>query len=176
MDSSRLWLNSPVDVTHCKYPIEVYESWFYQTHYWKPCRYLEIRWSDNETPSSCKGDGGPPTAIHQKATNSKWRLWTHYYHSSGGGKLQMEPTTAIHQKAMSSKLRKGHSDHSVSILDHADSNIVIMLVGNKSDLKHLWGVSTEDAKSFLEKEGLSLISFGVNKCWESLPEDSHWNI
>ncbi len=41
--------------------------------------------------------------------------------------------------------------------DHADSNIVIMLVGNKSDLKHLRGVSTEDAQSFSEKEGLSFI-------------------
>jgi Ras-related protein Rab-11A len=41
--------------------------------------------------------------------------------------------------------------------DHADSNIVIMLVGNKSDLKHLRGVSTDDAQAFAEKEGLSFI-------------------
>lgn len=41
--------------------------------------------------------------------------------------------------------------------DHADSNIVIMLVGNKSDLKHLRGVSTDDAQAFSEKEGLSFI-------------------
>ncbi len=32
--------------------------------------------------------------------------------------------------------------------DHADSNIVIMLVGNKSDLKHLRAVPTEEAKVF----------------------------
>ncbi|KAJ3094337.1 hypothetical protein HK100_006174, partial [Physocladia obscura] len=32
--------------------------------------------------------------------------------------------------------------------DHADSNIQIMLVGNKSDLKHLRAVSTEEAKAF----------------------------
>merc|ERR1712000_224682 len=32
--------------------------------------------------------------------------------------------------------------------DHADSNIVIMLVGNKSDLKHLRAVSTEEAAQF----------------------------
>ena len=32
--------------------------------------------------------------------------------------------------------------------DHADSNIVIMLVGNKSDLKHLRAVPTEEAKAF----------------------------
>ena len=41
--------------------------------------------------------------------------------------------------------------------DHADQNIVIMLVGNKSDLRHLRSVSTEDAQSFCEKEGLSFI-------------------
>ena len=32
--------------------------------------------------------------------------------------------------------------------DHADANIVIMLVGNKSDLKHLRAVPTDEAKTF----------------------------
>ncbi|KAE8690771.1 Ras-related protein RABA2a [Hibiscus syriacus] len=41
--------------------------------------------------------------------------------------------------------------------DHADSNIVIMLIGNKTDLKHLRAVATEDGQSFAEKEGLSFI-------------------
>jgi len=41
--------------------------------------------------------------------------------------------------------------------DHADSNIVIMLVGNKSDLKHLRAVPTEEAKSFSTENGLSFI-------------------
>ncbi|KAF7836673.1 ras-related protein RABA1f [Senna tora] len=36
--------------------------------------------------------------------------------------------------------------------DHTDTNIVVMLVGNKADLRHLRAVSTEDAKSFAEKE------------------------
>lgn len=36
--------------------------------------------------------------------------------------------------------------------DHTDSNIVIMLVGNKADLRHLRAVSTEDAMAFAEKE------------------------
>ena len=36
--------------------------------------------------------------------------------------------------------------------DHTDSNIVIMLVGNKADLRHLRAVSTEDASAFAEKE------------------------
>ncbi|THU44457.1 hypothetical protein C4D60_Mb02t07570 [Musa balbisiana] len=41
--------------------------------------------------------------------------------------------------------------------DHADSNISIMLVGNKTDLKHLRAVASEDAQSYAEKEGLSFI-------------------
>lgn len=35
--------------------------------------------------------------------------------------------------------------------DHADSNIVVMLVGNKSDLRHLRAVPTEEAKQFAGK-------------------------
>ena len=40
---------------------------------------------------------------------------------------------------------------------HADSNIIIMLVGNKSDLRHLRSVSVEDATAFSEREGLSFL-------------------
>ncbi|PPR80604.1 hypothetical protein GOBAR_AA40111 [Gossypium barbadense] len=35
---------------------------------------------------------------------------------------------------------------------HTDANIVIMLVGNKADLRHLRAVSTDDAKAFAERE------------------------
>jgi len=38
--------------------------------------------------------------------------------------------------------------------ENADRNIVIMLVGNKSDLKHLREVSTEEATEFAQKNGL----------------------
>ena len=37
---------------------------------------------------------------------------------------------------------------------HADKNIVIILIGNKSDLEDQRAVPTEDAKEFAEKEGL----------------------
>nr|GMD93123.1 rac-like GTP-binding protein RAC13 [Ipomoea batatas] len=36
--------------------------------------------------------------------------------------------------------------------DHTDQNIVVMLVGNKSDLRHLRAVPTDDAGSFAERE------------------------
>ncbi|XP_022944214.1 ras-related protein Rab11C-like [Cucurbita moschata] len=41
--------------------------------------------------------------------------------------------------------------------DHADSNIVIVMIGNKSDLSHLRSVSEDDGQSMAEKEGLSFI-------------------
>lgn len=41
--------------------------------------------------------------------------------------------------------------------DHADSNIVIMLAGNKTDLNHLRSVSAEDAQMLAEKECLSFL-------------------
>ncbi|KAF5349503.1 hypothetical protein D9756_009006 [Leucocoprinus leucothites] len=41
--------------------------------------------------------------------------------------------------------------------DHADANIVIMLVGNKSDLKHLRAVPTDEAKAFSTENQLSFI-------------------
>ncbi|VAH97047.1 unnamed protein product [Triticum turgidum subsp. durum] len=41
--------------------------------------------------------------------------------------------------------------------DHADSNIVIMLIGNKTDLRHLRSVATDKAAGFAEWEALSFI-------------------
>ncbi|KAK8683455.1 hypothetical protein V6N13_039516 [Hibiscus sabdariffa] len=41
--------------------------------------------------------------------------------------------------------------------DHADSNIVIMMTGNKSDLNHLRAVSKEDGNALAEREGLSFL-------------------
>nr|QKY15278.1 ras-related protein RIC2 (RIC2) [Polytomella parva] len=41
--------------------------------------------------------------------------------------------------------------------DHADANTVIMLVGNKSDLKHLRDVPTDLAQKFSAEQGLSFI-------------------
>ncbi|KAH7682082.1 Small GTPase superfamily ARF/SAR type protein [Dioscorea alata] len=41
--------------------------------------------------------------------------------------------------------------------DHTDPNVVLMLVGNKSDLRHLVAVSTEDGKAFAEQESLYFI-------------------
>jgi small GTP-binding protein len=41
--------------------------------------------------------------------------------------------------------------------DHAEDNIVVLLVGNKSDLKHLRVVEKAEATEFAEKQGLAAI-------------------
>ena len=58
--------------------------------------------------------------------------------------------------------------------DHADSNIVIMMAGNKSDLKHLRSVQEDDAQEFAEKEGLffletsALESLNIEKAFQTI--------
>ncbi|KAG4151445.1 hypothetical protein ERO13_D04G065100v2 [Gossypium hirsutum] len=58
--------------------------------------------------------------------------------------------------------------------DHADSNIVIMMAANKSDLNHLRAVSMEDAEGLAEKEGLSFLetsaleAFNVEKAFQTI--------
>merc|ERR1712066_478481 len=41
--------------------------------------------------------------------------------------------------------------------DHADANIVIMLVGNKADLRHLKAIGEDEALAFAERHGLACI-------------------
>ncbi|KAI4385986.1 hypothetical protein MLD38_003966 [Melastoma candidum] len=41
--------------------------------------------------------------------------------------------------------------------DHADSNIVLMMAGNKSDLNHLRAVQEGDGQALAEREGLSFL-------------------
>jgi len=41
--------------------------------------------------------------------------------------------------------------------DHAEPNIVVMLVGNKSDLRHLRAVETDEAMAFSEQHNLAFI-------------------
>ncbi len=47
--------------------------------------------------------------------------------------------------------------------DHADNNIVIMLVGNKSDLRHLRAVPTDEAKAFAGEDLLDFAVYSVDQ-------------
>ncbi|XP_014491766.1 ras-related protein RABA1f [Vigna radiata var. radiata] len=53
--------------------------------------------------------------------------------------------------------------------DHTEAYVVVMLVGNKADLRHLRAVSTDEAKEFAEKEK---IFFMETSALESLNVDS----
>lgn len=61
--------------------------------------------------------------------------------------------------------------------DHADSNIVIIMAGNKSDLRHLRAVSEQDGQALAEKEGLSFLetsaleAFNVDKAFQTILTD-----
>ena len=88
--------------------------------------------------------------IWDTAGQERYRAITSAYYRGAYGALLVydvtKPTTFENVSRWLKELR-----------DHADSNIVIMLVGNKTDLKHLRGVAAEDAQSFAEKEGLSFL-------------------
>ncbi|XP_051132703.1 ras-related protein RABA2a [Andrographis paniculata] len=88
--------------------------------------------------------------IWDTAGQERYRAITSAYYRGALGALLVydvtKPTTFENVSRWLKELR-----------DHADSNIVIMLIGNKTDLKHLRAVASEDAQTFSEKEGLSFI-------------------
>ncbi|CAD5312225.1 unnamed protein product [Arabidopsis thaliana] len=100
---------------------------------------------------SCEVEGRTVKAqIWDTAGQERYRAITSAYYRGALGALLVydvtKPTTFENVSRWLKELR-----------DHADSNIVIMLIGNKTDLKHLRAVATEDAQSYAEKEGLSFI-------------------
>ncbi|KAL4319495.1 hypothetical protein GQ457_18G020590 [Hibiscus cannabinus] len=88
--------------------------------------------------------------IWDTAGQERYRAITSAYYRGALGALLVydvtKPTTFENVSRWLKELR-----------DHADSNIMIMLIGNKTDLKHLRAVATEDSQSFAEKERLSFI-------------------
>ncbi|MQM16064.1 hypothetical protein Taro_049020 [Colocasia esculenta] len=88
--------------------------------------------------------------IWDTAGQERYRAITSAYYRGAYGALLVydvtKPTTFENVSRWLKELR-----------DHADSNIVIMLIGNKTDLKHLRAVATEDAQSFAEREGISFV-------------------
>ncbi|KAE9591918.1 hypothetical protein Lal_00038686 [Lupinus albus] len=88
--------------------------------------------------------------IWDTAGQERYRAITSaYYRGALGALLVYDTTKPITFDNVSRWLKE--------LRDHADSNIVIMLIGNKTDLKHLRAVAIEDAHTYAEKEGLSFI-------------------
>ncbi|RWW24757.1 hypothetical protein BHE74_00010260 [Ensete ventricosum] len=61
--------------------------------------------------------------------------------------------------------------------DHADSNIVILMVGNKADLRHLRAVPEDEAQMLAEKEELSFMetsaleALNIDKAFQTILKD-----
>ncbi|XP_078433365.1 ras-related protein RABA2a-like [Wolffia australiana] len=88
--------------------------------------------------------------IWDTAGQERYRAITSaYYRGAYGALLVYDVTKGTTFENVSRWLKE--------LRDHADSNIVMMLVGNKTDLKHLRAVATEDAHAFAEREGLSFL-------------------
>ncbi|XP_061364271.1 ras-related protein RABA1f-like [Gastrolobium bilobum] len=83
--------------------------------------------------------------IWDTAGQERYRAITSaYYRGAVGALLVYDVTRHVTFENVERWLRE--------LRDHTDTNIVIMLVGNKADLRHLRGVSTEEATAFAERE------------------------
>lgn len=86
-------------------------------------------------------------SAHILGANLRYRAVTSAYYRGAVGAMLVYDIT-----------KRQTFDHVAKWLEelrgHADKNIVIMLVGNKSDLGSLRAVPTEDAKEFAERENL----------------------
>lgn len=88
--------------------------------------------------------------IWDTAGQERYRAITSaYYRGAVGALLLYDVTSTQSYKNISRWLQE--------LQDHADSNIVLMLVGNKCDLKHLRAVPTEEAKQFASQNKLLFI-------------------
>ena len=88
--------------------------------------------------------------IWDTAGQERYRAITSaYYRGAVGALLVYDITKQLSFENLERWLRE--------LREHAEQNIVIMLVGNKSDLRHLRSIKTEFAAEFAEKESLSFI-------------------
>lgn len=88
------------------------------------------------------------------------------YRDTAGQERYRAITSAYYRGAVGALLVYDISKHGTfegvsrwltELREHSDANIVIMLVGNKSDLRHLRAVPTEEAKQFASDNQLSFI-------------------
>ncbi|CAN1229655.1 Ras-related protein RABA1f [Linum grandiflorum] len=104
---------------------------------------LLSRFTRNEFSLESKSTIG--VEIWDTAGQERYRAITSaYYRGAVGALLVYDVTRHVTFENVERWLKE--------LRDHTDANIVIMLVGNKADLRHLRAVSTEDSKSFAERE------------------------
>jgi len=72
-----------------------------------------------------------------------------YYHGAVGALIVYDITSPVSFENVKKWLKEVH--------EHADKDIVIMLVGNKCDLKHARAVETRVAEDFAKDNGMSFV-------------------
>jgi small GTP-binding protein len=103
------------------------------------------------TKSVAAGDGKVIKAqIWDTAGQERYRAITSAYYRGAVGALLVYDIT---KRQSFDDVERWLSE----LRDHAEENIAVLLVGNKSDLKHLRAVSTSEAAEFAEKQGLAAI-------------------
>lgn len=88
--------------------------------------------------------------IWDTAGQERYRAITSAYYRSAVGAMLVYDIT---NKASFDNIERWLTE----LRQHADSNIIIILVGNKSDLGHLRQVTMETARKYCEDNGLSLV-------------------
>eukprot|EP00551_Chaetoceros_affinis_P013677 CAMPEP_0203711978 /NCGR_PEP_ID=MMETSP0091-20130426/69795_1 /ASSEMBLY_ACC=CAM_ASM_001089 /TAXON_ID=426623 /ORGANISM="Chaetoceros affinis, Strain CCMP159" /LENGTH=338 /DNA_ID=CAMNT_0050589933 /DNA_START=213 /DNA_END=1231 /DNA_ORIENTATION=+ len=100
-------------------------------------------------------------SIEAEGKTIKAQIW-----DTAGQERYRAITSAYYRGAVGALLVYDISKHSTfenverwlkELRDHAESNIVVMLVGNKSDLRHLRAVETDEAMAFAEQHNLAFI-------------------
>lgn len=106
-------------------------------------------------------------SIHTEGKTIKAQIW-----DTAGQERYRAITSAYYRGAVGALLvydlsKKGTFDNVERWLkelrDHAEAGIVVMLVGNKSDLKHLRTVQTEEAMQFAKDNNLAFIETSANE-------------
>uniref|UniRef100_A0A3Q2DD14 Ras-related protein Rab-25 n=1 Tax=Cyprinodon variegatus TaxID=28743 RepID=A0A3Q2DD14_CYPVA len=94
-----------------------------------------------------------------------------YYRGAVGALLVYDITKHLTYESVERWLKE--------LYDHADPHMVVMLVGNKTDLESERSVPTEEAKDFAEKKGLlfletsALESTNVESAFNTVLEEIH---
>ncbi|KAL7460937.1 hypothetical protein ACHAXS_001372, partial [Conticribra weissflogii] len=97
-----------------------------------------------------------------------------YYRGAAGALLVYDITRRDTFKHLSRWLEEARQ--------HSQSNMVIMLIGNKNDLEHRRAVSTEEGRAFAEKNGLIFMetsaktAYNVEQAFINTAEEIHGNI
>jgi len=125
---------------------------------------LLSRFTKNEFNLESKSTIGVEFAtksIQAEGKTIKAQIW-----DTAGQERYIAINSAYYRGAVGALLVHDISKHSTfenverwlkELRDHAEANIVVMLVGNKCDLRHLLAVETDEAMAFSEQHNLAFI-------------------